>query len=109
MIGTDIIAVYTIVPDAHTVRIWAFAEKDFYPRLSLLFLIVDFFQYKFPSEFIYFEFHLIPHSKPPFEVEIGGFWTYFQHKIEFSGEPMLVPASDKFLQEWRERTGQKYE
>lgn len=108
MIGTDILAVYTIVPDAHTVRIWAFPEQELFgfPREWLFFQIVQQLRDKLTSGIIHFEFHFITDTKPPFGVETGGFWTYFNPGQTFSGEPMLVPALDKLIQEWKERTGQ---
>lgn len=112
MIGTAITAVYSVVADENMVRIWAFLEqemiqgKNLSSRELLRFQITQHLMDRLPSEIIHFEFHVKENALPPFEVENGGFWRYFQHGVSFSGQPRLVPAVDHFIQEWRVRTGQ---
>ena len=104
-VSTDICAIYTIVSDENSVRIRVFLESD--PastnRELLRYQVTQFLDEKLPAQIIHFEFHVLDNARPPFDVEPGGFWVYAHPGVGFSGGLQLFPASDNFIQQWRER------
>lgn len=109
MIDTMIFAIYTMVPDAHSVRMWVLPERKstlFKRKRELLrFQITQNLADKLPDEIVHFEFRILEDATPPFEFEADGFWTYFHPGMDFSGAPKLFPAAEKYVQRWKERTG----
>jgi len=104
-VSTDICAIYTIVSDENSIRIWVFFEGDFgiTQRESLRYQVTRFLQQQLPEEIIYFEFRVTWNARPPFDVDPGGFWTYACPGVSFSGQLQLFPAAEKLIQKWRER------
>lgn len=104
-VSTAIYAIYTIIPDVHTVRIWVFIEDDTSMNREIMRLriteILGSAISGFPKEIIHFEFHVITNAKYPVEVEPGGNWTYVHPAVNFVGEISLVPAAEQLVQVWK--------
>lgn len=107
MIDTSVLAAYTIVSDADTVRMWVFLEKSLntFSREFIRYQLTQHLAQHLPDEIIHFEFHLTRNAAPPIDVEPGGFWAFFQPGQTFSGSLTLFPAADDYIELWQERFG----